>query len=82
MVYSRRKYKSYHVVMLWRLRTFEAGQTVPEICMSEMRQMITTALRTVFGEVRVIILLAIHNAELICCCSYRNFYVVVAVGFL
>lgn len=30
--------------------TFEAGQTVPEICMSEMRQTITTALRTVFGE--------------------------------
>ena len=44
------------VVVSVNLRVFEGGQPVPDICLSEMRQIITTALRTVFGEVRFVLL--------------------------
>ena len=40
------------VVVFINTRVFEAGQTAPEICLSEMRHIITSALRTIFGEVR------------------------------
>jgi len=39
--------------VFFAVRVFEVGQTAPEICLSEMRQIITGALRTVFGEVRI-----------------------------
>jgi len=39
------------------LRVFEVGQNAPEICLSEMRQIITTALQTIFGEVRALMLI-------------------------
>ena len=42
------------VVVCIDIRVFEDRQTAPEICLSEMRQIITTALRTVFGEVRLL----------------------------
>jgi len=47
------------VVVSVNLRVFEGGQPAPDICLSEMRQIITTALRTVFGEVRFICFLNI-----------------------
>ena len=40
------------VVVSVDVRVFEDRQNAPEICLSEMRQIITSALRTVFGEVR------------------------------
>lgn len=43
--------------MLVLLRVFEVGQNAPEICLSEMRQIITTALQTIFGEVRALMLI-------------------------
>jgi len=41
--------------MLVKIRVFEDGQTSPEICLSEMRQIITKAMQTLFGEVRILL---------------------------
>jgi len=65
------RYKSTNVTIMFMLcytRAFEAGQTAPEICVSEMRQIITTALRTVFGEVGILIdILPVFNIFTIYC---------------
>jgi len=51
------QWKGFKNIFFFDTRVFEAGQTAPDICLSEMRQILTAALRTVFGEVRIALLL-------------------------